>query len=81
MKTYVAAGHYRKMHIFGVAQNFQLNGEQRRATYIAIYRLTTIIGLSGHIVVYMLHSHYKHLDKSHWHFIHAVQAGKIIVGI
>ena len=49
--------------------------------YIAIYRLTTIIGLSGHIVVYMLNSHCKHLVKSHWYLIHAVQAGKIIVVI
>ena len=57
------------------------SGNQRRAIYIAIYRLTTIIGLSGHIVVYMLNSHCKHLVKSHWYLIHAVQAGKIIVVI
>ena len=60
---------------------YKPNESQRRAIYIAIYRLTTIIGLSGHIVVYMLNSHCKHLVKSHWYLIHAVQAGKIIVVI
>ena len=54
---------------------------QRRAIYIAIYRLTTIIGLSGHIVVYMLYSRCKHLENYCCHLIHAVQAGKIIFGI
>ena len=58
-----------------------VTANQRRAIYIAIYRLTTIIGLSGHIVVYMLNSRCKHLVKSHWYLIHAVQAGKIIVVI
>ena len=64
-----------------IKDHLKLTSGQRRARYIAIYHLTTIIGLFGHIVVYMLHSYCKHLVNSDWYFIHTVQAGKIIVGI